>query len=176
MTGAHSIRTGIVAGVVGVEIGLNNEELRDVIIAGFLHDVGKIDVPIEILDKPNKLNDKEFDKIKKHPQSSLDIICNRVYIDDNIKRGIYEHHEKIDGSGYPKGIKDNEISLYGKIIAVADVYDAITTKRSYRSKQSPEFALEYLLNNSNLFDRHISLTLYNIMINESEREQKKDAG
>ena len=98
---------------------------------GLLHDVGKIGVPSAIINKPGKLTDDEFQVMKKHPVIGRDIL-DKITIDYNLRTGACYHHERYDGKGYPFGLKGEEIPEVARIIAVADSYDAMTSKRSYR--------------------------------------------
>lgn len=130
-TEEHCNRTGNLAGKIASYLKLPDKAIQNVLYAGKIHDVGKIDVPDEILNKPGKLTKEEFDLIKKHPQRGHDIIVEEIE-DAEIANIILQHHEKIDGSGYPFGLKGNEICIEAKIIMVADSFDAMTSERPYR--------------------------------------------
>ncbi|MGB9856972.1 MAG: HD-GYP domain-containing protein [Dictyoglomaceae bacterium] len=125
---------------IGKEIGLPQEKLKSLHMAGLLHDIGKIAVPINILNKPGKLNPTEFELIKKHPEVGYEILKN-IEFPYPVADIVLQHHERIDGSGYPKGLKDGEILLEARILAVSDVVEAMSSHRPYR----PAFPLETVL-------------------------------
>lgn len=127
----HCNHTGNLAAKIATYLKLSDKIIQNVLYAGKIHDVGKIDIPIEILNKPGKLTVEEFDLIKKHPQRGHDIIIETIG-EVEIANIILQHHEKIDGSGYPFGLKGDEISIEAKIISVADTFDAMTSDRPYR--------------------------------------------
>ncbi|ADQ07599.1 metal dependent phosphohydrolase [Caldicellulosiruptor hydrothermalis 108] len=118
-------------------------DLFDLEIAAYLHDIGKIVIPESILNKPDKLTQEEYSIVKRHSLDGYNILSNIEYF-DNIKEVVLYHHENIDGSGYPLGIKGDKIPLESKIISVADVFDALTTDRPYRKAFSEEKALEIM--------------------------------
>jgi HD-GYP domain-containing protein (c-di-GMP phosphodiesterase class II) len=122
-------------------MNLPDDQIEGVRFAAIIHDLGKIHVPAEILSKPGKLNPIEYQLIQMHPQSGYDIIKN-VTFPWPIADIILQHHEKLDGSGYPQGLKGEDTLLEAKIIAVADVVEAISSHRPYRSALGIEFALE----------------------------------
>lgn len=138
-TRGHSTRVSVLSKLIAERIGLRPEELALVEVAGLLHDAGKVSVPVEILDKPGKPSDEEWEVIKGHPERSLDILS-AIPALSNIATLSAAHHEKHDGTGYPKRLKGEEIPLLAQIISVADTYDAITSTRAYRQGQPPEFA------------------------------------
>ncbi len=112
--------------------------------AALLHDVGKIGIEDSILLKTGKLTKEEFEKIQDHPRIGAEITKKVHFITSDIIAGILQHHEKLDGSGYPQRLKNGEIDLFGRIIAVADVFDALTTARPYKDPWPVEKALELL--------------------------------
>lgn len=141
----HSVNVGILSISIGRRFHMTIEELVKLGTAAILHDIGKNDIPVEILDKPDDLTDEEYEIIKEHPQLGYRRVKDLIELSSVTKIGILQHHERCDGSGYPNGLKRNEITMFGKIIAVADTYDAMTTNRSYRMAYSPLEAYEYLL-------------------------------
>ena len=147
-TYSHSINVGILAVLIGVRLGYSNIELSNIATAGFLHDIGKIDVPIEIVNKPKALTNEEFEEMKKHPQYAVSKLTNLLQIPYSVLVGIESHHEKYDGTGYPYSQLGNSISEFGRVLAIADVYDAITSSRSYRKAWSPDKAVEYMMTNT----------------------------
>ena len=120
---------------------ISKEQLEGVKFAGIVHDIGKISVPSDILSKPGKISNTEFEVIKGHSQTGYDLL-NKIEFPWPISEIVYKHHERIDGSGYPRGLKDDEILLEACILAVADVVEAMTSHRPYRAAYGIEKALE----------------------------------
>ncbi|MBL0385380.1 HD-GYP domain-containing protein [Tumebacillus sp. ITR2] len=141
----HSVNVSILAMAIGMEMGLTQKQLLDLGVGTLLHDVGKLSLPQEILNKPGKLTPEEFDVIKQHPMVGYEILRQQDDISILSAHIALQHHEKIDGTGYPRGLKGDEIHLYARITAVADVYEALTANRVYRKGQLPHLALELLL-------------------------------
>ncbi len=139
----HCNRTGNLATKIATYLKLSDKIIQNVLYIGKIHDVGKIDIPIEILNKPGKLTMEEFNFIKEHPQRGHDIIMETIG-DAEIAKVILQHHERIDGSGYPFGLKGNGISIEAKIILVADSFDAMTSDRPYRKAMSVNDAIKEL--------------------------------
>lgn len=139
-TSGHSERVMRYAVAIGKEMGLSSEALENLRLSGVLHDVGKIGIKESILSKPSKLLGYERNQIKRHPAIGADIVGT---IEDSHKiiRGILEHHERFDGKGYPNRLKGHSISLDGRIIAVADTFDALTTNRPYQKGYSHKEAI-----------------------------------
>ncbi|MFG6115280.1 HD domain-containing phosphohydrolase [Halobacillus sp. MO56] len=136
----HSKRVAHYTVKVAQKLNLNKQQLEYAHLAAELHDVGKINIPKEILNKPGKLTTKEFDLIKKHPGEGADMVEKTYYKD--LAPIIIQHHERLDGSGYPFGLTGEEISLEAKIIAVCDTFDAMTEDRTYRKAFTAEYAIE----------------------------------
>jgi HD-GYP domain-containing protein (c-di-GMP phosphodiesterase class II) len=141
-TAGHSERVTKFAEDIGRNLNLNEDQMRVLTISAILHDIGKIAVPEQILDKPGKLTDEEFTVVKKHPQAGADIISS-IPSYETILPGILHHHERWDGAGYPKGIGGKDIPLFARIICIADVYDALTEDRPYRKAWSSEQVLRF---------------------------------
>lgn len=146
LTAGHSHRVAKYTVGIAREMGLPKKEIEILRVAAFLHDYGKIGIPDSVLAKPGKLTEEEYAQMKRHPALTKEILS-KIYLSADYK-GIpglaSTHHEKLDGSGYPFGLKDGEIPLGGRIMAVADVFDAITTKRDYREGMPYLEALELL--------------------------------
>lgn len=123
---------------------INEKNLEILGLGAILHDVGKMLVPLEILRKPGQLTEKEFEQIRKHADYGFHLIKNVHTVSLLVANCAYQHHERLDGSGYPRGIKGDEIHYFGKIIAVADVFDAVTSNRVYRNAMLPHQGLEVL--------------------------------
>ncbi|MBN2509601.1 MAG: substrate-binding domain-containing protein [Spirochaetales bacterium] len=139
-TAGHQRRVADLARVIGLELGLDNDEVEGIRMAGILHDLGKIYVPSEILNKPGKLRDLEFDLIKIHCEVAYDIL-KPIKFPWPIAQIILQHHEHMDGTGYPNGLKGDEICLAARIIHVADVVEAMASHRPYRPAMGIQRAL-----------------------------------
>jgi HD-GYP domain-containing protein (c-di-GMP phosphodiesterase class II) len=131
--------------VIAKRLGLSDEEIENVKYAGLLHDIGKIGVSELILNKPGRLTPSEFDEIKKHPSLGANIIADVPFLRPLVPM-VLHHHEFYDGSGYPNGIKGEEIPFGARILSVADAYEAMTSDRPYRRSLSQQAALEILVN------------------------------
>lgn len=152
-TQGHSIRVMEYALSIAEELQLEPNLVSDIRIGSLLHDVGKIGISDKILGKPGRLTAEELKIIKKHPVYGKQIMS-QVRVLQSALPGIGEHHERLDGSGYPSGLMGDQISIAGRVIAVADVFDAMTTDRPYRKAVSVKDTLEYLLEGGGkLFDR-----------------------
>lgn len=135
-TYAHSINVALIARMIGKWLHFSRADLDELTLAGLLHDIGKTKIPDEILNKDSKLTDEEFQMIRQHPKYGYDILKNQP-LSPKIKRAALMHHERCDGSGYPTGLTMEEIDDFALIIAIADVYDAMTAARSYRAPLCP---------------------------------------
>ena len=142
-TAGHCMRVAGISVNIGREMGLSDSEIEILYKSSLLHDVGKIGVPDQILNKPGKLLEEEFNRIKEHPVSGWDI-CGCLRLTEHSRDIIRHHHEKLDGSGYPDGLKQDRISNYVRIVTVADIYDALTTDRPYRVSKSVSEAVSIL--------------------------------
>jgi putative nucleotidyltransferase with HDIG domain len=140
----HSLNVAILLANFGTHLGFNEEKIQELTLSGFLHDIGKIKVPDEILHKPGHLNDQEMTIMKYHVNYGMKVLV-EMGIPDSIVRTIGEHHERLDGYGYPEGLRGNEISQFGRMIAIVDTYDAITADRCYKVGMSSKKALQILL-------------------------------
>ncbi|MBE5891017.1 MAG: HD domain-containing protein [Lachnospiraceae bacterium] len=143
-TFAHSVNVAVMSCIIGFGMELSDDTLIDLVFAALLHDLGKLDIPTEILNKPGHLTPEEFALIKTHPIRSYEIIEDRLDISSHVKTAVLCHHENYDGSGYPKGLAEQDISLLARIIHVTDVYDALTSARPYKKPYSPYAATEIL--------------------------------
>lgn len=133
---AHSLNVAMISRKLGMWLGFPEEKLDLLTKAASMHDIGKLLIPEEVLNKPGKLTDEEFDLIRKHPKLGYSFVKD-LPIDNNIKEAILMHHERCDGSGYPNHAQKLEINPYALIISIADVYDAMTAKRVYRAPLCP---------------------------------------
>ena len=142
-TGGHSERVHSITMLMAKELGINEKDTKILNWSALLHDVGKIGIPEAILNKPARLDDKEYKAIKGHPLKGAEIISPLEYLSESIP-GILHHHEAYDGTGYPSRIKGEQIPLFSRIIAVADTFDAITSDRAYRKGASFEKGLKII--------------------------------
>jgi putative two-component system response regulator len=144
-TGMHVIRMSRLSAKLAQEIGLNDEECQLMLQASPMHDVGKIGIPDEILLKPGKLNDEEWEIMKKHPEIGAEILSGSQSTVIQMAASIaLTHQERWDGSGYPNKLRGEEIPLAGRIVAICDVFDALTSKRYYKEAFSVEKAMEII--------------------------------
>ena len=141
----HSVDVATISMIVAKKMGMTDEEIHEIGVAGLLHDVGKTKIPLEILNKPGRLDDAEFEVMRQHSVYSYRIIQNSAGLSEEVKRGVLQHHEKINGAGYPMAVPGNKISPYAKILAVADIYDALVTERPYKSAFSQREAIEMIM-------------------------------
>ncbi len=151
-TEGHSERVSEFSAAIACELGLPGEAIHHIRIGGLLHDVGKIGVPDAILCKPGKLTDAEYDLMKQHPTIGAKIMGQVRTLHTELP-AMAEHQERLDGTGYPRGLKDGEISTTSRIVAVADVFDAMTSDRPYRKAMSADETFDYLHERGDLFDR-----------------------
>lgn len=148
-TAGHQRRVSDLSCAIALELGLSSEQIDGLRLAGLIHDVGKIRIPAEILSCPNELTELDFSLIKAHPQAGYDII-KTISFPFPVARIVLQHHERIDGSGYPSGLKQDKILVEAKILAVADVVEAIASHRPYREALGITYALNEISKNSGL--------------------------
>lgn len=152
---SHSVNVGIYSAALGMALGLGRDALIDLGIGAMLHDIGKTQIPFEILDKPGKLTDEEYAIMKTHSQIGYEMLKEHPDIPLLSAHCALQHHERLDGSGYPRQLKEDQIHLYGQIVGIADVYDALTTNRVYRKAFLPHEALEMLFTTTGQFDSEL---------------------
>ena len=166
-THRHSERVAMLARRLGHELQLSAEELDTVELSGLLHDVGKIAVPDAILNKPGRLTDEEFAEMKKHPDHGARILGNIQNASIlAVMPGVKSHHEKWDGTGYPDGLRGEEIPLLARLLGVADVFDALTSARSYRPAMPAEAAVGIIRNGAGT---HFETSLAELVVRLHER-------
>ncbi len=161
-THTHSQNVSMYSVEIGRKLGISQELLEKLEFSAILHDVGKIGIPDSILLKPGKLTDEEYQIIKNHTIYGAEILSQIKYVDKEILSGALEHHERLDGSGYPYGKKNGEISLFGRIIGIVDVYDALSTKRSYKEAWTKEKVFEII--KQDVEKGKFDLELYNYLV------------
>lgn len=132
----HSLNVAIICNTFGKWIQMPKDDLDILTLAGLLHDIGKMAIPEQIIKKPEILTDSEYSVVKLHPKRGYNII-ESMRIDERIKNAVLQHHERCDGSGYPYGLKGDQIDDFAKIVAIADIYDAMTSARVYRGPLCP---------------------------------------
>ena len=152
----HSVNVAVFAVIVGKKMGLSETDINYLSQAAICHDLGKMSIPEEILNKPGKLTDEEYEIIKTHPQKSMEILDKNRTISAVVKQAVFFHHENENGSGYPMKRIGDKIPLLAKIIHAVDVYDALTSRRPYKEPYAPADAFEYLKGGCDiLFDRAV---------------------
>lgn len=153
VTYMHSVNVSLLSTMMGVSMGLGNEDLKKLAQAALLHDIGKTRVDPKIIKGAHRLSDEEFKAVRMHPTYGYEILKKTGMVDPDVMDAVLSHHENEDGTGYPNRIKSGEIGLFAKIIHVADVYDALVSRRSYKKSMNPADALENLMANINtMFD------------------------
>ena len=177
----HSLNVAMISRVLGKWLKWSPSDLDNLVIAGLLHDIGKITIPPEILNKEGKLTDEEFEQIRWHPRAGYELVRD-LKIDSRIKKAVLQHHERCDGSGYPMKAAEIMLDDFAMVIAIADVYDAMTAARKYRAPLCPfqvirefehdgyhKYKTEYLLT----FLRHIATTYQNNRVILSDGQAAK---
>lgn len=160
-TYVHSVNVDVLSVIIGIGLGLKNEELKNLSTAALLHDIGKSCIDSDIINKPEKLTPEEYEEVKKHSFYGYNMMKSNPCISATVKNAIYSHHENEDGSGYPRGLKGDNIHLFAKIIHIADVYDALTAKRVYKEAMNPAEAIEYLMANAG---KQFDLDIVNVFL------------
>ncbi|MCB4204295.1 HD-GYP domain-containing protein [Deferribacterales bacterium Es71-Z0220] len=156
----HSLNVAIFASSLGKLLNLSVSEIKVLVNSGILHDIGKMLVPKDILNKPAKLTDEEFAIMKNHVLAGYDFLKKNGFSEEELKI-VLEHHERADGSGYPYGLKDEQISIAGKIGAVVDIYDAITSDRVYHKGMYPPKAIKLMFSWT---DKHINRKIFEFFV------------
>jgi len=153
----HSVAVCALMVALGRTLGLDEAACREAGLGGFLHDVGKAFIPHELLNKPGKLSDEEFSQIKKHPELGYKYLSQDPNVPDYARDVCLHHHEKIDGNGYPEGLRSGAITLYSRMAAICDVYDALTSDRPYKRAWDPAEAISAMATWTGHFDRAMFL-------------------
>ena len=149
-TAGHQKKVSEIAGRIAQEMGLPSDMIEGIRVAGMVHDMGKMSVPPEIVNKPATLTPFEFSIIKEHPQKAYGIL-KEIQFPWAVAETVLQHHERLDGSGYPRGLKGNEIQIEALVLAVADVAEAISSRRPYRSGLGIDAALREIDKNKGVF-------------------------
>lgn len=160
----HSVDVAAASIILGKYLGLGEDSLRDIGTAGILHDIGKIKIPNEILNKNGRLTDDEFRIIKNHPVYGYQMLADNKQLSEPIRRAVLYHHEKYCGGGYPSGIEGSKIPLYARILTVVDVFDALVTERPYHKAYSVKDTIELMYTMASQFDMEIFQAFLNSVI------------
>ena len=153
-TAGHQNRVALLAVGIGRELGLSQSDLEVIHVAGLLHDIGKAAIPVELLVKPSRLNDLEFELVKCHPRSGYEIIKDIPFFQSlgkDVSIVVRQHHERLDGTGYPEGLTESEIELESKILSVADVMEAMSSHRPYRPALNIDVTMNEIRKNRERF-------------------------
>lgn len=141
----HSVDVATMSMIIAKKMKMSSKDVYNIGIAGLLHDMGKSKIPNKILNKPARLNDEEFAFMKKHPEFGYSILKDKNEFEQSISVAVLQHHEKMNGAGYPFGCKEDTITPYAKILSVCDVYDALVTERPYKKPFSQRTAVEMIM-------------------------------
>ena len=144
-TFSHCLNVSIYAALLGKWLGLTKDEIKDLVHAGILHDIGKMGISKDILNKKGSLLPGEYEIIKEHAVLGYNMVKDIDIISDQVKNAVLMHHERADGTGYPFGYRLNQLDLFSKSIAIVDVYDAIISNRAYKKRSTPFEAFEWFL-------------------------------
>ncbi len=148
LTFTHSLNVAVISLFIAKFLNLDGGELTNLGLGALLHDLGKLLIPPEILNKPSKLNEKEYEIVQKHTLFAERILDEKTQLPEEVKKVPLQHHERIDGSGYPFHLTKEEISIFSRIVAVADIYEALTSDRPYRKALPIPEVIEYLMGNN----------------------------
>ncbi|WP_054692942.1 HD-GYP domain-containing protein [Syntrophomonas palmitatica] len=162
----HSVNVALLCILIGRWLNYDKETIKELGEAGLVHDIGKVFIPDHVLNKPGKLTNDEYEEMKKHTVMGYNLLIQSEAVSNNIATAALMHHERADGSGYPMGKKGYDIGLCSSVVAVADVYDAVTSTRVYSTKRSPYIAAEILWEESfGKLDPRISKVFYDKVTN-----------
>lgn len=157
----HSVAVCMLMVALGRQLGLKGEELRQAGVAGLLHDVGKMAVPNEVLEKPGKLTDEEFSIMRSHPRRGWEILKSCYQVHESALDVCLHHHERIDGQGYPEKLTGDQLTLFARMGAVCDVYDAISSERCYKKAWSPSESIHKM---ASWKDGHFDETVFHAFV------------
>ncbi|MGL5151902.1 MAG: HD-GYP domain-containing protein [Clostridium sp.] len=161
----HSVNVAILSVILGISLKLSKSQLQELCLGALLHDMGKVLIPKELIIKPAKLSPEEFETIKLHPKRGYEYLGNQYDLKTTCKLIALQHHERVDGKGYPNGLIHTDIHQYSKIVSIADVYDALTSDRPYRRALCASDALEYIMANcGTLFDYSLVTAFANAIV------------
>jgi len=151
-TFAHSVNVAVLVVAVGISLKYSRKKLSEIALGALLHDLGKVKIPLSILNKNGTLSDEEFTQVKKHPVFGYEMINAQGLVETASRLTVCQHHERINGKGYPEGLKGEQIHVFARIAAVADVFDAVVADRPYRKAMPTHRALEILQSDQDAYD------------------------
>jgi HD-GYP domain-containing protein (c-di-GMP phosphodiesterase class II) len=170
----HCVNVALLSSMLGKWLNFPKKDLILLTYSAFLHDIGKTKVNQNVLNKPSTLTKTEFKEIKKHSIYSYDLVKNISYLDESVGLAVLMHHERLDGSGYPLGLKEDKISNFAKIIGITEMFDAMTSDKVYKKKQNPLVVLEFMKHDCmGLFDYNYLTTFITQMLNYYTGEMVK---
>ncbi len=174
-TSVHQNKVSNIARIIAQELQLSKEKIENIRLAGMLHDIGKLGIPTSILSKAGRLRKEEFDLIKQHSLIGEEIL-KHIDLSFPLSTIVRQHHERINGSGYPDGLKGNDILLEARIIAVADVFDSMTSSRAYRGALGMSAAMDELNKGSGiLYDSEVVDACYKLYKNNKINDLNSNA-
>ncbi|MCC4834721.1 HD-GYP domain-containing protein [Shewanella sp. 10N.7] len=174
-TSVHQNKVSNIARIIAQELQLSKEKIENIRLAGMLHDIGKLGIPTSILSKAGRLRKEEFDLIKQHSLIGEEIL-KHIDFSFPLSTIVRQHHERINGSGYPDGLKGNDILLEARIIAVADVFDSMTSSRAYRGALGMSAAMDELNKGSGiLYDSEVVDACYKLYKNNKINDLNSNA-
>ncbi|WDV45218.1 HD-GYP domain-containing protein [Clostridiaceae bacterium M8S5] len=144
----HCVKVAVLSLMTGIALGYNKQQLMDLGTGAILHDIGKALIPSEVINKPSQLTIHEYEIVKEHTNLGYVALKSQGCVNEEVCNIILHHHERVDGKGYPNGLKGNEIHEYVRIVSIADVYDALTSDRIYRKRIDSSMAIEYIVSMS----------------------------
>ena len=150
--------------IIAKNRGLSTKEVQQIGVSGLLHDLGKSRIPNEILNKPGRLTEEEFEVMKTHPVLGYNMIKDKPELSTATKLGVLQHHEKMNGNGYPLKLQGDQITPFARILSVADIYDALVTERPYKDAFSPRDAVEMIMAMTGDLDIHMIQSFLNSVI------------
>lgn len=160
----HSVNVATYSGILGIVLGFTEGQIKNLIAAGMMHDIGKVNIPKEILLKDGPLTEEEQKLVHQHPKLGYEMIKDYYSVQATTKVAVFEHHENEDGSGYPRHLESDAIHIYAKILHVCDVYDAMISKRSYKEAINPCDTLEFIMSQvGKMFDENIVNTFIRVI-------------
>ena len=148
---SHGLNVSMISTIIGQSLELNSVQMKELSIGALLHDIGKTKIPKEIIFKKKILTPYEYETVKQHALYGYEIITQKIKLSDNIARAAMEHHERYFGGGYPYKLQGQSITLYGQIVAIADVYDALVSNKVYKAAVPPTEAIRIMQNENKLF-------------------------
>ncbi len=160
----HSVDVATMAMIIAKQMQMSEEDIYNIGVAGLLHDIGKCKIPAEILNKPERLTEEEFEVMKQHSVFGYRILQEKEGISKEVLMGVLQHHEKINGGGYPMQVEEQYIGMYARILSVVDIYDALVTERPYKKAFSQRDAVEMIMAMTEELDMEVLKSFLNSVI------------